>query len=124
MIISRNSLQQLNSLINSKKDIVFNINTQYKLIKIKQRLEEEIQIYNEQLASLVTYCEKDSEGNLIQNKDGGVQIKEDMIDKCATLVEEINSLKITLPDIYFSLDELQDLKLTLSELELLDPFIK
>jgi len=37
---------------------------------------------------------------------------------------EMNNRQITLPDIYFSLDELEPLGLTLGELELLEPFIK
>ena len=37
---------------------------------------------------------------------------------------ELNGLEIQIPDIYFSLDELEPIGLTLGQLELLEPFIK
>lgn len=124
MIINRNSLADLYSLINRKKDIMGDINTQYKLLKIKQYLREELEIYNQQITTLANCCEKDENGEIIQNEDGSFQAKPDMIEKCEEIIEALNNFKITLPDIYFSLDELQILNLTLGELELLDPFIK
>ena len=42
----------------------------------------------------------------------------------ANKIEEINSIQVQFPDIYFSLEELEPLGLTLGELELLEPFIK
>jgi hypothetical protein len=39
-------------------------------------------------------------------------------------VTEIQEIEIQIPDIYFSLDELEDLGLTLYELDVLEPFIK
>jgi hypothetical protein len=36
----------------------------------------------------------------------------------------MNNGQFTLPDIYFSLEELEPLELTFGELELLEPFIK
>ena len=36
----------------------------------------------------------------------------------------MNNRQFSLPDIYFSLEELEPLGLTFGELELLDPFIK
>ena len=56
--------------------------------------------------------------------DGGIKIKQDCIKECSEKINEINNRQIQLPDIYFSLDELEPLGLTLGELELLDSFIK
>lgn len=103
----------------------FSIQTQYKFLKISKVVENELEIYEEQKESLIqSYAEFDDKGQLIVSEQGGIKIKQDCLEDCARKIEEINALQITFPDIYFSLDELEPLGLTLGELELLEPFIK
>nr|DAL45306.1 MAG TPA_asm: hypothetical protein [Caudoviricetes sp.] len=53
-----------------------------------------------------------------------MKIKADCLEECSAKIKEINEFQVTFPDIFFSLDELEPLGLTLEELELLEPFVK
>ena len=125
MICSTERLKELSKIIDKIKEKTFDINTQYKFIKISKVIREEEELFNEQQFLLLKqYAEKNEDGQFIVNKDGGFKIKEERIEECGLKIMEINNRQITLPDIYFSLDELEPLGLTLGELELLEPFIK
>lgn len=125
MILKSDNLHALKQLITKIKMLNFSIQTQYKFLKISKVVDEELEIYNEQKESLIqSYAEFDENGQIIVSQQGGVKIKEEYLQECISKVNEINALQITFPDIYFSLDELEPLNLTLGELELLEPFIK
>lgn len=125
MILTREHLFGIKKLIEKLKKESFSVSTQYKFLKLNKIIaaEEEILIEQRELL-LKDYAELDKNGDYIILEDGGVKIKEDMIQKCLLKIQEINLMSITLPEIYFSLDELEDLNLTLEELSLLEPFIK
>ncbi len=125
MICSTERLKELSKIIDKIKEKTFDINTQYKFIKISKVIREEEELINEQQFLLLKqYAEKNEDGKFIVNKDGGFKIKEECVEECGLKIMEINNRQITLPDIYFSLDELEPLGLTFGELELLEPFIK
>lgn len=125
MVYKNENLQFLRQLLLKIKSMNFSIQTQYKFLKISKVVENELEIYEEQKESLIqSYAEFDDKGQLIISEQGGIKIKQDCLEDCARKIEEINALQITFPDIYFSLDELEPLGLTLGELELLEPFIK
>lgn len=125
MICSTERLKELSKIIDKIKEKTFDINTQYKFIKISKVIREEEELVNEQQFLLLKqYAEKNEDGQFIVNKDGGFKIKEECVEECGLKIMEMNNRQITLPDIYFSLDELEPLGLTLGELELLEPFIK
>lgn len=125
MLYQRNQLEGLYSIINQKLDkLSFSIQTQYKFLKLKKIVQEELQLYYNQLAGLRQFVEVDEQGQPVVSEDGGIRIKEEDIENCTKLINEINQMEIQLPDIYFSLDELENLGLTLAELDKLSPFIK
>lgn len=125
MIYRNENLLSLKYLINKIKSMNFSIQTQYKFLKISKVVDEELAIYEEQRDSLIkAYAEFDEEGKPVINEHGGVKVKQEYLDECVVKINEINALQITFPDIYFSLEELEPLGLTLGELELLEPFIK
>ena len=125
MIYKNENLQSLQQLLSKIKTMNFSIQTQYKFLKIAKAVKSELEISEEQKESLIqSYAEFDDKGQLIVSEQGGIKIKEDCLQECVKKINEINSLQITFPDIYFSLDELEPLGLTLGELELLEPFIK
>ena len=112
-------------MINKIKTKNFSIQTQYKFLKICKIIKDEADTFDEQRKYLIEdFAERDEEGKLIFTKDGGIKIREDRLNECANKIEEINSIQVQFPDIYFSLEELEPLGLTLGELELLEPFIK
>ena len=125
MLYAHKNIQGLEELLEKLKKQSFFIETQYKFLKINKTLKEERDLFAEQsLYLLSNYAEKDENGQIITKEDGGIKIKEDKLKECASKVQEINNMEVQFPDIYFSLDELEPLGLTLKELELLEPFIK
>lgn len=58
------------------------------------------------------------------NNDGGYKIKDECKEQCAIVLNNLFNMDISIPDIYLSLDELEELNLSLEQLELLMPFIK
>ena len=125
MIYPSENLNGLIALIARIKTKKFSIETQYKFIKWAKIMEEELAIVNEQKYLLLdNYAEKDEKGMFIMLDDGGVKIKEEYLEECSKKINELNSRQITIPDITFSLDELEPLELTLEELFILEPLIK
>lgn len=125
VLINRNKLNQIDALIDQLSKKRFDIHIQYKFIKIRKAIKEEEEIYQEQIKlNCEPYFEKDQFGNPIMNEQGGFKISSEKINECYLLMHQMNSLDIQIPDIYFSLDELEKLDLTLGELSLLEPFIK
>lgn len=125
MLIKRSQINEIIKLINKLKEKKFNISTQYKLIKIEKSILEEQEIFQEQIqVNCSEFFERDDNGNPLINDDGGYKIKKDKINECYSLMNKMTSLQIQIPDIYFSLDELTELDLTLGELMPLEPFIK
>lgn len=124
MLIKRAKLGPLVDIIEKLSSQQFSIQTQYKFLKLKQILTPEWEIYQEQRTGLQQYLEKDENGNLIYSDDGGVKVDMNRYDELMQAIEEMESIDIQLPDIFFSLDELSNLGLTLGELSELESFIK
>ena len=124
MLIKRSKLEPLIQILIKLSSQQFSIQTQYKFLKLEQSLHTEWEIYQKQRAGLQQYFEKDEKGNPIILEDGGVKIDMSKYDELKQAIEEIESIDIQIPDIYFSLDELSDLGLTLGELSVLETFIK
>lgn len=125
MIYKNSNLPALEKLIERIKSMSFSVQTQYKFLKIRKTIKEETDLYDEQRRFLIeNYAEKDDEGHFIILEDSGLKIKTDCLEECSAKIKEINEFQVTFPDIFFSLDELEPLGLTLEELELLEPFIK
>lgn len=124
MTINRNNLFALYNLLQTISDKKFNINTQYKFLKIKSLLDNEMKIYYHQISDLTKYLKKNDKGEIISDENNLVEILPEKKQECQDLIEQINNVEILLPDLYFSLDELAPLELTMKDLELLEQFIK
>ena len=60
MTIKSSTIQELEKIFSEINNKQFNIETQYKFIKIKKKLKEEIEIINNQIQILIdNYGEKD-----------------------------------------------------------------
>lgn len=125
MLYQNENLERLAYLIQKIKTSVFSIQTQYKFLKINKAIENEYVLYQEQKQMIIDkYVERNDEGKFIENESGGLKIKKGMVEECASQLLALNKMEISIPDVYFSLDELEPLGLTLEELILLEPFIK
>lgn len=125
MLIKRTEIEPIKSLIQSLFKKKFDIKTQYKMIKVMKELEKEFDIYQEQVKiTCEPYFERDEKGQPLMNQEGGFKIKKDLLDECYLAINQLNNLDIQIPDIYFSLDELECLDLTMEQLYILEPLIK
>lgn len=125
MLISREDAFNTYQTILNIKNKEMNIQIQYKLIKIKKAIEKEKELYSEQLFSRCeNLFEKNEKGEFLTNQEGGYKIKDDKLEECNYIIKELNKLKVQLPDIFFSIEELELLNLNFEELETLIEFIK
>ena len=125
MLIKRADLFLIKNIGDKLKDKVFNIQTQYKLLKLIKIADEEYPIYMEQFQSLLdSYAEKDELGNIIHSEDGGTKIKKNKMDTLQEKLYELKQIKVQVPDLYFSLDELEKLELKMEELNAFIDLIK
>lgn len=125
MLLERKIVKKFFNIFEKLSEKTFDISTQYKFILLKKEIEKDGEIIDEQLDIVLNrYAEKNEQGKIIYTDDGGVKVKEELAEECLKKIEEIQTQKIQLPDVYFSFDELDDLGLTLEELSVLEPFIK
>ena len=109
----------------SLKDKSFNIQTQYKILKLQKSIIEEKVIVDELLNKVIEdYCKRDDNNQPIFGENGNYTFREEDLNEILSRIEEINNTDIQVPDIYFSLDELEGLGLTLDELRSFYGFIK
>lgn len=124
MLIKRKNLLAIKSIIAKKVEQVFDINTQYKFLLIEDYIDKEIEIARTQLNFVLEkYAQKDDNGDYKKN-DGYVLIKDEFRKDFTIETEKLYDFEVTIPDIYFNLDELKDLKLSLGELKLMKSFLR
>lgn len=89
-------------------------------------LEKEENFYKEKINRILqTYAEIDEYNNFVLTENGqGIKIKEGKLIECQKEMEELQSLEVTIQDYYFSLEELEVLTMSISEMRSLMPFIK
>lgn len=115
----------LKDLIVSIRDKSFSIKTQYKFLKLAKALDSELMIVNEQKQRLIEkYVQVDENGEYIVNEDGGLVIKDNLVQEFQQKLSELDEMEIELPDLTFTLEELEDLKLSLQEIFYLEKFIE
>lgn len=125
MEIKRINCLNIIGLIEKLKNKTFNIETQYKFLLINKQCKQEEELYNEQLQLIIEkYGERDTNNNFIYNNSGGVKIQMELQKECLDLIKQLEESKTSFPDIYFTFEELDNLDLTLAELQILEPFIK
>ena len=98
----------------------------YKLSKLLREVEYHTNFYKENFKSLLdTYGKKDENGNFIPTFDNqGIQLVAETSDECYAKIEELRSLEIELPDIYFTLEEFEAIQMTPEEVNIIMPFIQ
>lgn len=95
----------------------------YKLMKFIKEIEVEEDFYNKKLNELVDkYGERDDNDKLVYT-DNGVKIREDKMPDCNAELQEIGDVDVDAPSITFTLDELDSVKLSVSDMFFLQDFI-
>lgn len=115
-------LEAFKSQINKQK---VPIKLAFKFSKLFSQIEESTNFYREKLQEIIdTYAERDENGDMVPANDGtGVQIQKDKIAECQEQLNELTSLEVEVPDITFTLDELEPFNLSIEQFDVLLPFI-
>lgn len=102
------------------KDEPLNIKLAYKLNKLNLRTLSEVEFYETSLQKILKECAQiDENGNLKATEDGtGILIKPEYLEECHSKINELESIEFE-ADIKFTLDELEELKITPAELSCL-----
>lgn len=102
------------------------ITTTYKISKLFTAINSETEFYQTQLNSIIQeYGKKDENGQFILTEDKqGVQVEADKISEAQAKIVELHNLEVDLPDITFSLPELEKIELSVEEFNSLLPFIE
>ena len=97
----------------------------YKFNKLCSSLEKDADFYNEELNKIVQqYGEKEEDGSFKRTPDGGIQVKEGQIELAQKDINNLLALEVDVPDIDFTVDELDGLELSIEEFNSMLPFIK
>ena len=108
------------------KDQPINIKLAYKFNKLYTKIASEVVFYEESLNKIIKqYAETDDKGNFVPNESKtGILIKKEYIETCHRKIRDLQEIEVDITDISFTLDELEDLKITPAELSCLESLIK
>ncbi len=96
----------------------------YKLLKFIKAIEFEENFLNEKLRSILKeYAKKDEKGNFVQDENGNICLIEDKKEECEKAIAELNNLEIEKPNFSFTLDELENLPLSVVDMAIIEDFI-
>jgi hypothetical protein len=97
----------------------------YKIMKFQKSVEVEEDFYNKRRVEIInTYAEKDDAGNPIVNDDRTVKIIADKTQEAYRVMQELNNTEVDVPNVKFTLAELEGLELSVAEMYVLDAFIE
>ena len=101
------------------------VKTAYKLSKLARRVEEEGQFYQKEFKAIIDEYAKKENGQYVFTPDGlSIEVIDGKDDECNAKIFELKTLEVDLKDIAFSIEEFENLDLTLAELDAIYPLIK
>lgn len=108
------------------KNMKFPLKTAYKLNKLITQVNNEISFYQQKFSEIINeFGKRDENGEFVYSQDGSsIEIVEGRQTECQEKVNELQNLEAEIQDIFFTIDELDGLNLTLYEMNCLLPFIK
>lgn len=102
------------------------ISTVYKLSKLFEAVKSEGDFYSTHLDAIIEeYGQKDDNGQYLLTEDKmGVRIDKDKVAEVEAKLQELWKIEVELPDVKFTLAELEKVELTVQEFNSLMPFIQ
>lgn len=98
----------------------------YKFTKLNDIISNELCFYQSEFEKILdSYAERDSEGKYIENEaKNGIIIKEEFLEECHREIANLQNFEFSIDGIFFTLDELEFLTITPTELKCLYTLIK
>lgn len=125
MQIKMTDILNLNSIYTKIKNKSFSVKTTYRMSKLFSVVTKEAEYYSNELNELIgKYAERDENGGFIPAGKDGVQIKKECIDTVQSQLNDLLNLDVEVPDVQFSIEDLESGNLTVDEFNILMPFIK
>ncbi len=125
MKLKMNQLSDFNNFYESNKDKHCALKTSYKLNKLYSAVLKELEFYREKFSAIVQeFAKRDENGNYVYTDDGSsVEIADGKNVECQEKVAELQNLEVELPDITFTIEEFNDMDISVAELNSLMPLI-
>lgn len=124
MKLNINQVLQIEELCEKFSNRVINARVAYKFAKLSKSIINDIDFYREQYALYINeFGQKDDNGNLVMSGNN-IKIIPGLEEKCKQKFNELNFLEVELPELKFSLDELESIDMTMKDMLVLDPFIE
>lgn len=96
----------------------------YKIMKLCKSAAEDEEFYNNKRNEIINeYAVRDENGQISVSDDGMINIIQDKIPEAERALRELNEIEVDAPNIKFTLDELDELKLSVADMFALDAFI-
>ena len=96
----------------------------YKIYKLCKFAEQEELFYNQKRRELIEeYAQRDENGAIINN-NGKINIIQGRIAEAQSAMAELESIDVEVPNIKFTLDELSEIRLSVTDIVALNGFIK
>lgn len=116
------ALQNFYASVQDKK---MPIKTAYKLSRLARKAEEEVQFYQKEFGRIVNEYALKENGQLVYSDDmTSIKIIPGKEDECNEKIIELKELEIDLAGIEFTIEELENLELTLAEMSAIFSLIK
>jgi hypothetical protein len=116
---------ELQNLYNSIANIKLPLKTTYKFTRLMRRAEEEISFYQEKFREIVEEYGVKENGEYKLTSDGqSIAIAPGREIECNTKLMELRNLDVPIDDIKFSIEELERIDVSISELSCLIPLIE
>ena len=97
----------------------------YKIMKLCKSVAAEEEFYNTKRNEIIdTYALKDENGQIVVTDGGMISIVPDKIAEANAAMMELNGIEVEMPNIRFTLDELDGLELSVADMFALDAFIE
>lgn len=96
----------------------------YKFAKLSINLTNEVVFYQKQYTKYLEEYALRNEDGFAFTKQGNIKIIPGKEEECKEKMEELDSMEIEIPDFSFYLGELKNIKISISDMKILTPFIK
>jgi hypothetical protein len=97
----------------------------YKIMKLCKSIADEEEFYNHKRNEIINeYAVRDENGQIVVSDDGMVSIIKGKITEAEAALKELNEIEVDVPNIKFAIDELDELKLSVADMFVLDEFIE
>lgn len=118
------NIETLYNTLSSLKEKEMPIRLSYKFTVILDKIDCEYNFFISEMRKIINkYGLKDENGELVQ-ENGNIKINPDSLGLAEKALQELHETEITLPDVSFTLDELETLNIKPADLRALLPFIK